>query len=226
MSKTWMWAAGLALAIAAPTANAHGKKHEQKQQQGQMQQGDQGTGGAGQAGKVVMMKPDELQWSQPAPGLPQQGAQLAVVAGNPAAEGHFAVRLKATEDYVIKPHSHSQDENLTIIKGTFHGGMGDRIDKSQEKEFTEGSYVSLPAKMNHWARIEKGSIVQIEGKGPFDIKYVNPADDPRKAGVGGAGMSGTDQSNQMEGSQPSSPSEQQPPKGEAPMGQESQPPTK
>ena len=41
------------------------------------------------------------------------------------------------------------------------------------------SFVNLPAGMPHYAMAEVESVVQINGVGPFDVTYVNSADDPR-----------------------------------------------
>ena len=212
--KSWIAAATLAVAVAAPQTWAHGKKQQQSQDQSSMQQGsDQGTGGSGQMGTSAQqqLKPDQLQWSAAPPSLPP-GGQIAVLKGNPMASGEFTIRLKATEDnYVVKPHSHSQEEALTVIKGTFHEGMGTKFDKSAAKDYPEGSFITLPANHTHFAWLDKGTIVQIQSKGPFDMKYVNPADDPRHQGVGGAGQAGQGQSDM---------SNQTTPSGQAPMGQD------
>jgi len=36
----------------------------------------------------------------------------------------------------------------------------------------------MPANMNHYAWTTAETIVQVHGDGPFQIVYVNPADDP------------------------------------------------
>jgi len=38
----------------------------------------------------------------------------------------------------------------------------------------------MPAQMNHSAWTKNGAIIQVQGQSPFDITYLNPADDPRK----------------------------------------------
>jgi hypothetical protein len=43
-----------------------------------------------------------------------------------------------------------------------------------------GGVAIMPANMNHFAWTKQLTIVQISGMGPFDVKYVKPADDPRK----------------------------------------------
>jgi hypothetical protein len=37
----------------------------------------------------------------------------------------------------------------------------------------------MQAGMNHWASNTDPVEIEISGKGPFEIVYVNPADDPR-----------------------------------------------
>lgn len=39
----------------------------------------------------------------------------------------------------------------------------------------------MPAGMKHYALFKGGAIIQIHGHGPFEINYINPADDPRNA---------------------------------------------
>jgi hypothetical protein len=38
----------------------------------------------------------------------------------------------------------------------------------------------MPKGMRHYAAAKGETIIQVHGTGPFDITYVNPADDPRK----------------------------------------------
>ncbi len=38
--------------------------------------------------------------------------------------------------------------------------------------------------MHHAAEAKGETVIQINGTGPFDIHYLNPADDPRSAAAG------------------------------------------
>jgi hypothetical protein len=59
--------------------------------------------------------------------------------------------------------------------------MGDKLDDSQAEKLGAGGFVDLPANMNHYAFSGGGeAVVQINSEGPFEIKYVNPSDDPSK----------------------------------------------
>jgi hypothetical protein len=57
--------------------------------------------------------------------------------------------------------------------------MGDTADKAKAGTLGVGGYVAMPPNMNHYAFTDGGATVQITSHGPFQIIYVNPADDPR-----------------------------------------------
>ena len=56
-------------------------------------------------------------------------------------------------------------------------GATDRRQASQA--LTPGGFVLLPANMRHFAWTAVPTVVQINLQGPFDIFYVNPADNPQ-----------------------------------------------
>jgi hypothetical protein len=124
---------------------------------------------------------DAIQW-QPGPPFLPAGAQLAVLEGDPHAKGPVTLRLKFPSGYRIAPHWHSMAEAVTVISGTFHVGAGDRLDMNATQPLQPGGFVLLPAKMRHYAWTQEETVVQVNLQGPFDIFYVNPADDPMKKG--------------------------------------------
>ncbi len=119
-----------------------------------------------------------IEWGDPPPGLPA-GAKFAVLSGNPGAQGVFTARLQAPAGYKIPAHSHPTDELTTVISGTLHLGTGDKLDESKGDAIAAGSFTAMPAGMKHYAYMTEDTVVQISGSGPFEIKYVNPNDDPR-----------------------------------------------
>ena len=124
--------------------------------------------------------PDAVKWGPAPPSLPK-GAMIAVLAGDPFKDGPYVVRLKMPADYKIPAHHHPTTENVTVVSGSFHAGMGDKLDANKGQAFVPGGFVSMPAGMNHFAWATAETIVQVHGNGPFAIVYVNPADDPSKA---------------------------------------------
>ena len=128
----------------------------------------------------AFISPKDIKWGPAPPSLPK-GAMVAVLQGDPSKPGPFVVRLQTPGGYKIAPHWHSQDEYLTVISGTLYIGMGDRYEPSIARGLAPGGFHFLPARAHHYAYAKKPTVVQINGNGPFDITYINPADDPQKS---------------------------------------------
>jgi len=120
----------------------------------------------------------QLEWG-PAPNFVPEGAQIAVLSGDPSKDGLYVIRLKMPAGYKIAAHNHPTTEMVTVISGDFHLGMRDKLDEEKSMLLTAGGYAEAPAQMNHYAWASSPTIVQVHGQGPFAITYVNPADDPR-----------------------------------------------
>jgi hypothetical protein len=124
--------------------------------------------------------PTSVNWGSGPASLPP-GARLAVLEGNPAAEGPFVMRLKLPDGYRIPPHTHPKPERVTVISGTFHMGMGDKFDVSKGTAMPAGTFGTWAPGMKHFVWTTGETVIQLHGTGPWVIEYVNPADDPRKA---------------------------------------------
>jgi quercetin dioxygenase-like cupin family protein len=114
----------------------------------------------------------------PAPAVFPAGAQMAVLAGDPGKGGEYTVRLKMPNGYKIAPHFHPTDENVTVLSGTFHVGIGDKFVQAGMLSLPSGGFITAGAQMHHYAWAEGPTIVQVHGMGPFKLTYVNAADDP------------------------------------------------
>jgi anti-sigma factor ChrR (cupin superfamily) len=120
---------------------------------------------------------DALTWVA-SPRLPK-GAQVAVLAGNPGKAGQYIILAKLPDGFAIPAHWHVNAENVTVISGTFHVGMGDKLDKSKGEALAPGGFfTSGTAQMHHYAWTTGDTLIQVAGMGPFDVIYVNPTDDP------------------------------------------------
>lgn len=125
----------------------------------------------------------EAQWG-PAPPMLPEGAEIAVLAGNPMAPSPYTIRLKFPAHYKIPAHSHPTDENVVVVSGALTFGMGDKLQKGNpaNKTLGPGGFALMPANMNHFAYSgEEPTTIVLYGQGPVEFKYVNPADDPRQA---------------------------------------------
>ena len=127
----------------------------------------------------VLVPADKVQWG-PAPPVLPAGAQIAVLEGNPSEKGPVTLRLRFPASYNIPAHWHSMTERVTVISGAFHIGMGDKLDRQASQTLEPGGFVLLPATMHHFGWTATPTVVQINLEGPFDIFYVNPADNPQQ----------------------------------------------
>jgi quercetin dioxygenase-like cupin family protein len=127
-----------------------------------------------------IVTPADVQWGDAPPGLPP-GAKMAVLDGDPNKAGSFTVRLKTPANYKIPPHTHPTAERVTGISGMARIGMGEKLDETAAREIGPGTFALLPPNMAHFAIMAEETVVQIQSEGPFQINYVNPADDPRNA---------------------------------------------
>ncbi|MDO8427240.1 MAG: cupin domain-containing protein [Deltaproteobacteria bacterium] len=128
----------------------------------------------------TILTPEEMKWG-PAPESLPPGAELAVLEGDPLKSGPFTMRLKVPANYRIPPHWHASAEHVTVVAGTFNVAKGEKEDASVKgKELPAGSFFMMTPRSSHYAWASEETVIQLHGRGPWMINYVNPADDPRK----------------------------------------------
>jgi mannose-6-phosphate isomerase-like protein (cupin superfamily) len=128
---------------------------------------------------AIVALPDQITWG-PAPAALPAGAKAAVLEGNPGEAGPFTMRVLLPNRYRIPPHYHPTVEHVTVLKGAFKVGMGDKFDGSAMNLLPAGTFAALEPGTRHFAESEGETILQLHGVGPWQITYVNPADDPRR----------------------------------------------
>jgi mannose-6-phosphate isomerase-like protein (cupin superfamily) len=129
-----------------------------------------------------VIAPDAIKWGPAPPALPP-GAEAAVLAGDPAEVGKpFAIRLRFPDGYSVAPHWHPVDEHVVVLEGTLMMGLGEKVDGASMKAMTTGTFGLMPKEQRHYAKAKGKTVIQVNSVGPFEVNYVNPADDPRKKG--------------------------------------------
>ena len=118
------------------------------------------------------MRTGDLKWS---PII--RGCDLASVAGDIEAEGSpFVIRLRCAAGTKIPAHWHPTDENVTVLKGIFQVGMGEKFDPAGLQTMNVGYVGSILKEVRHFAFSKTATIVQVHGMGPFRVNWVNPSD--------------------------------------------------
>lgn len=126
----------------------------------------------------VLIESDAFEYAV-GPGSIDEGAEFAVLYGDPGAEGVFAMRLKLPDGFHIAPHHHTQPEIVTVISGTFKIGMGEAADPEDTVTLDSGGFFAYPPGMVHYAYAEGETVIQLNSTGPWTITYIRDEDDPR-----------------------------------------------
>jgi quercetin dioxygenase-like cupin family protein len=143
--------------------------------------------GEAETGMTVMMEgnfvtadPEKIKW-QKNKSTPY-GMVTIMLYGDPKQPGPYIFRAKMASGYKLPPHRHPDDRVVTILKGTYWSGLGERYDPMKMKEFQAGAFYITKANTPHYAWARTEVIIQEQGLGPVDnpIEYVNEDDDPRK----------------------------------------------
>lgn len=128
--------------------------------------------------EMSFMNQSDMKWGDGPPSLPK-GGKMVVLFGDPSKDGPYSIRAKLPAGYMVPPHFHSKDENLTVMSGALYLGMSDTVDKKTAHALKAGGFHHLPGKVHHYAFTKAPTVLQITGDGPFDINYLDAADDPR-----------------------------------------------
>jgi hypothetical protein len=126
-----------------------------------------------------LVTPADVKWQEGPASLPK-GTKMAILEGDPAKAGPFALRLKLPDGFRVMPHTHPKDERVTVLSGTLYLGEGAKFDEKAAKALPAGSYARTAAGMKHFGWAKGETILQLHGEGPWAIEYVDPKDDPRK----------------------------------------------
>jgi quercetin dioxygenase-like cupin family protein len=97
------------------------------------------------------------------------------VLGDPEVAGApFVLRIRELPGTIVPPHTHTFDENITVVHGTWYFGIGDRFDSANLHALPEGSFAFAPAGTPMFAYAPDGVIVQVHGIGPYTQAFCQP----------------------------------------------------
>lgn len=123
---------------------------------------------------VVVQLPDQIPWSAP----DARGGQIAILSGDPNKPGPYVVMNRWIKgNHFSRPHFHPNDRFITVLKGTWYVGSGDKFDPDHGTvAVPAGSFVTHYGKQVHWdgAKDEDAEIL-IVGEGPATATSVPEA---------------------------------------------------
>ena len=104
------------------------------------------------------------------------GVRTAILYGDPAKAGPYAIEIHVPAHTTIAPHSHRDSRFATVISGTWYFGYGRTAEGAPVKPLTPGAVYTEPGGDAHFAFTrDEPAVVLITGVGPSDTVYVAAA---------------------------------------------------
>lgn len=118
---------------------------------------------------TIQVDGSAIAWKPAPPGLPE-GATIAVLEGDPSAEGVFTLRIRVPAGSRLAAHTHPRPERVTILSGAVGVGFGTHYDQTRLKVFRAGDFYVNPPGHPHFVSFATDSEVQITGQGPWVVE--------------------------------------------------------
>ncbi|MBU1376223.1 MAG: alpha/beta fold hydrolase [Alphaproteobacteria bacterium] len=101
------------------------------------------------------------------------GIQTALLYGDPAKPGPYALEIHVPPNTRIAAHTHRDDRFATVISGAWYFGYGAVADGAAVKPLGAGALYTEPAGAAHFAFTRDApAVVRLTGVGPTDTAYV------------------------------------------------------
>ncbi len=120
---------------------------------------------------VIYKLPDQIEWKG------SGGNRNAVLMGDPAKPGPYVVMVKwLAGNNFSRPHFHPNDRFITVLKGTWWVGTGNKFDPANTVPMPAGTFVTHFGKEVHWdGAKEEDAVLLIVGEGPATSTRVEEA---------------------------------------------------
>jgi len=123
----------------------------------------------GDGSEMEILAAGGLKWGPlEVPGF-KPGIEIAAIHGDPTKEGDYTLRLRFPSGYQFPSHWHPSGEHLTVLRGSFRLGMGEKENPAILKTYSPGDFLYIPAKMPHFGGAQGITEIQLHGVGPFQV---------------------------------------------------------
>jgi hypothetical protein len=112
---------------------------------------------------ISIKLPDQFVWKR----NEAAGNETAVLYGDPDKPGPYVLMFKWLPGHMSRPHWHPNDRMITVFKGTWWVGTGDKFDPDSTVPLPAGSYVTHFAKEVHYDGAKDTEVwLLMAGEGP------------------------------------------------------------
>ena len=125
----------------------------------------------------IALTPEAVEWTTASPDLPA-GSKMAILEGDPSAQGMFTIRLRLPAGSAIPPHWHLRQERVTILTGAVDLGMGPVANGGSVTRFRAGSFFLTPPRIMHFLYFPEATEMQVTGVGPWESLHSDVSEPP------------------------------------------------
>jgi quercetin dioxygenase-like cupin family protein len=102
------------------------------------------------------------------------------LAGDRRQAGLFAERIRFLPGDRGRPHRHSGELHVTVVRGRIFVNWGTRFDTTGARVLLSGDFMVLPPGRAHFEWVDQPTEIHVQGVGPVSTEYVDsPARDVR-----------------------------------------------
>lgn len=110
---------------------------------------------------------------------PQSPTRIVTpLAGDRRTTGLFAERIRFLPGDRGRPHIHSGQLHVTVVRGRIFLNWGTRFDTSGARAMVAGDFVVLPAGKPHFEWADEPVEIQVQGVGPVTTEYLDSVPKP------------------------------------------------
>ena len=117
----------------------------------------------------IGLTPEAIVWIDGPATLPP-GSKMAVLEGNPKADGMFTMRVRIPAGSAIPPHWHPRQERVTILAGAADLGFGSVANAGKVTRYRAGSFYVNPPRVMHYLFFPEATEMQMTGIGPWELQ--------------------------------------------------------
>ena len=119
-----------------------------------------------------VVRSEDVAWGPCPPNLPA-GCEIAVLEGSPQTPSLFTVRFRVGSDFVMPPHTHPNEERVTVLEGRMSVAFGLDATRDDANTFGPGDYYVNARDAIHTVWADEASVIQITGFGPWEAHFVD-----------------------------------------------------
>src|SRR5437763_16074692 len=120
--------------------------------------------------EIVGLTAQEVRWFTPP--YYHDGRQRAQLVGDSSQGGPWIDRVKIPGGARVLAHTHTQDELVTVIEGTWYLGEGSKFDSAKLKGYPAGRFIVIPAGSPHFVEAGQATVVvQLSGVAKIQTKH-------------------------------------------------------